>query len=260
MKISFLFLVLISCTSLASESVLLVAHKNTSFEDYKKICTKNNYLCFPQAFILINKSKTPHFNFLIENFDLDNKTYVTEFSEKLSLSLKEDDLTLEQIKNLILATEKLAPLKDSKLSIQLVKLKKMYSVLTSIPEEKADRIIYIAGKSIANTLSRRLQLDTYLEELNHYEIDYVSVVSSKEKRYFLNGDCNYPRYSEVVSQADLHVIPHFSEGCDLNQKYSWGKDLMMDHFQENKNKYFIGLAALATMFFLKSYEISTGNE
>ena len=119
---------------------------------------------------------------------------------------------------------------------------------------------FVVGRNIANTLPRRILLDTYLNELKHYEVDYASVISSNEKKYFLNGDCDYPRYSEVISQADLQVIPHFSEGCDLNQKYNWGKDLMTDHFKENKNKYFMGLAAVATMFFLKSYEISTGNE
>ena len=132
MKILILFLVLMSCTSFAGEGILLVAHKNTSIEDYKKICTKNNYLCFPQAFALINKSKTQHFDFLIENFDLDNKNYVTGFSEKLSLSLKEDDLTLEQMKNLILATEKLVQVKESKLSGQLEKLKKIHAVLVFV--------------------------------------------------------------------------------------------------------------------------------
>lgn len=259
MKILVLWLVLISCTSFANEGILLVAHKNTPLENYKTICAKNGYLCFPQAFASVTKFQTPHFDFLIENFDLDNKNYVTQFSPKLSLSLKEDDLTLDQLKNLILATEKLSH-NNTKLSEQLKKLKKIYEVLGKLTDETSDKVIYIAGKSVANNLRNRVLLDPYLNDLKHYELDYTSISQNGDKKYFLNGDCDFPRYTEFVSQLDLQVIPHFSEGCNLNQKYSWGKDLMNDHFKENKNKYLLGLVTVATIFFLKSYELSSGSE
>lgn len=255
MKILVILLVLINCTSFASKGILLVAHKNTPLEDYKKICAKNNYLCFPQAFTSITKRQTTHFDFLIETFDLDNKDYVTQFSKRLSQSLKEDDLTLDQIKNLILATEKIAQNKDlSK------KLKKIYEVLLQLPNEAADKMIFVGGKTVANNLRNRLLLDPYLNDLKHYEFDYTSITQNGEKKYFLNGDCDHPRYTEFVSQLDLQVIPHFSEGCNLSQKYDWGSDLMEDHFKENKNKYLIGLTTVAAIFFLKSYEFSIGSE
>ena len=261
MKFLFLLLVLISCTSFAGEGIVLVAHKNTPLEDYKKICAKNNYLCFPKAFTTLTKKQTPHFDFLVENFDLDNKDYVAQFSKKLTLSLKEDDLTLEQIKNLILATEKIALNKDAKLSDELKKLKKIYDVFGKLTDEDSDKMIFVAGKNVANNLRNRLLLDPYLNELKHVEIDYVSITQNDEKKFFLNGDCDHPRYTEFVSQLDLQVLPHFSEGgCNLSQKYNWGTDLMADHFKEHKNKYLIGLAAAATIFFLKSYEISSGSE
>lgn len=260
MKFLVLLLVLISSTSFADQGILLVAHKNTPPDDYKTICTKKNYLCFPQAFRSLIKKQTPHFEFLIENFDLDNKDYVTQFSKKLSLSLKEDDLTLEQIKNLILATEKIAQNKDSKLSDNLKRLKKIYEVLSQLTDETSDKMIFVADKNVANNLRNRLLLDPYLNDLKHFELDYASVTENGTKKFFLNGDCDRPRYTEFVSQLDLQVIPHFSEGCNLSQKYDWGTDLMAGHFKENKNKYLIGLATIATVFFLKSYELSIGNE
>lgn len=260
MKLFTLFLILISCTSFASNGIILVAHKNTPLEDYKKICAKNNYLCFPQAFSLINKKQSLHFDSLIESFDLDNKDYVTQFSKKLSLSLKEDDLTLDQIKNLILAAEKLSQSKDPKLSEAVKKLKRIHVLLNNLPDETTDKMIFIAGKGVANTLNRRLMLDPILNDLKHNEVDYVSFTQNEEKKYFLNGDCDFPRYTEMISQLDLQVIPHFAEGCNLNQKYTWGKDLMSSHLSENKNKYLLGLATIATIFFLKSYEISNGSE
>ena len=260
MKLLVLLLVLISCTSFASEGILLVAHKNTPFEDYKTICAKNKYLCFPQAFTSLSKKQTPHFDLLIENFDLDDKDYVTQFSKKLLLSLKEDDLTLEQIKNLILATEKIVQHKETQLSNELKKLKKIYEALGKMADENSDKMIFVAGKTVANNLRNRLLLDPYLNDLKHSELDYISITQNGEKKYFLNGDCDHPRYTEFVSQLDLQVIPHFSEGCNLSQKYNWGADLMTDHFKENKNKYLIGLATVATIFFLKSYELSSGDE
>lgn len=264
MKILILFLVLVSCTSFASEGILLVANKNTSAEDYKKICEKNNYLCFPQAFALLTKKQTPLFDSLIESFDLDNKDYVTQFSKKLSLSLKEDDLNLEQIKNLILAAEKLSQStsqsKDPKLFDAVKKLKKMSTVLNNLVETPSDKMLFVAGKAIPNSLANRLALDAYLNDLKHTEVDYISTSQDGVKKYFLNGDCDHPRYTEFVSQLDLQVIPHFSEGCNLSQKYDWGKDLMASHFSENKNKYLIGLATVATIFFLKTYDVSTGGE
>lgn len=260
-----LLLILISCTSFAEaqhkdEGILLVAHKNTPLADYKTICEKKNYLCFPQAFSSLIKKQTPHFDFLIENFDLDDKDYVTQFSKKLSLSLKEDDLTLEQIKNLILATEKIAQNNGPKLSGELKNLKKIYEVLSRLADETSDKMIFVAGKNVANNLHNRLLLDPYLNDLKHSELDYTSITQNGEKKYFLNGDCDHPRYTEFVSQLDLQVIPHFSEGCNLSQKYDWGTDLMADHFKANKNKYLIGLATVATIFFLQSYELSSGNE
>lgn len=260
MKILVLFLIMISCMSFAGEGILLVAHKNTSLEDYKKICAKNNYLCFPKAFTAVTSRRSLHFDFLIENFDLDNKDYVTQFPKTLSLSLKEDDLSLEQIKNLILATEKLAQHKEPNLFVPLKKLKKIFDILGKINDEDSDKIIFIAGKTVANNLRNRLLLDPYLNDLKHYELDYTSVSQNGEKKYFLNGECDRPRYTEFVSQLDLQVIPHFAEGCNLTQRYNWGTDLMTDHFKENKNKYLLGLAAVATIFFLKSYEISSASE
>lgn len=265
MKLLVLLLVLIGCTSFAGtqlkdEGILLVAHKNTPLEDYKTICAKKKYLCFPQAFSSLIKKQTPHFDFLIENFDLDNKDYVTQFSKKLVLSLKENDLTLEQIKNLILATEKIVQNKDPKLSKDLKRLKKIYEVLGQLTDEISDKMIFVAGKNVANNLRNRLLLDPYLNDLKHFELDYTSITENGEKKFFLNGDCDHPRYTEFVSQLDLQVIPHFSEGCNLSQKYDWGTDLMADHFKEHKNKYLLGLATVATIFFLKSYEISSGSE
>lgn len=249
-----LFFVLFMVSNVAVADILLVANKNTSLSDYKKICEKNNYVCLPQSFASLRQKQTSHFDHLIETFDLDNKNYVSEFSKKLSLSLKEDDLSLDQIKNLILASEKL------NLSEKAKKLQKLHAVLQSIQPETSDKMLYVAGVAIANTLQNRLRLDQFLNEVKHIEVDYISYSENGDKKYFLNGDCDHPRYTELVSQADLQVIPHFSEGCNLSQKYNWGSDLMVDHFKENKNKYLIGLAAVATVFFLKSYEITTGSE
>ncbi len=251
----YLFLLLLTITSFSQAEVLLVANKNTPLSDYKKICEKNGYLCLPQDFSKLKQRQTPHFDRLIETFDLDNKNYVAEFGKNLNLSLKEDDLTLDQIKNLILASEKIAPNNS-----QASKLKKLHTILESTKEEASDKILLIAGVNIANNLQNRMRLDSYLNEIKHIELDYISYTENDEKKYFLNGDCDHPRYTEFVSQLDLQVIPHFSEGCSMTQKYNWGSDLMVDHFKENKNKYLIGLAAVATAFFLKSYEVSIGSE
>lgn len=251
----YLFLLLLSITSFSQAEILLVANKNTPLSDYKKICEKNGYLCLPQGFTNLKQRQTPYFDRLIETFDLDNKNYVAEFSKNLNLSLKEDDLTLDQIKNLILASEKIAHNNS-----QASKLKKLHAILESTKEEPSDKMLYIAGKTLANSLQNRLRLDPYLNEIKHIELDYISYTENNEKKYFLNGDCDHPRYTEFVSQLDLQVIPHFSEGCSMTQKYNWGSDLMADHFKENKNKYLIGLAAIATAFFLKSYEVSIGSE
>lgn len=248
------FFLLFMISSVSQADVLLVANKNTPLSDYKKICEKNGYRCLPQGFSSLKQRQTPHFDRLIETFDLDNKNYVAEFSKSLNLSLKEDDLSLDQIKNLILASEKL------NLSEKVTKLKKLHAVLESIKEEPADKILNVAGLNIANNLQNRMRLDPFLNDIKHSELDYISYTENGEKKYYLNGDCDHPRYTEMISQLDLQVIPHFSEGCNLSQKYNWGSDLMVDHFKENKNKYLIGLAAVATALFLKSYEVSIGSE
>ena len=254
------FLLLLTISNVAFADVLLVANKYTSLSDYKKICEKNNYVCLPQSFARLRQTQTVHFDRLIETYDLDNKDYVSNFSKNLSLSLKEDDLNLDQIKNLILASEKLMQNKDIILTEKVKKLKKLYAILSAIQPENADKMLYLAGVAVANNLQNRLRLDIYLNEIKHIEVDYISYSENNEKKYFLNGDCDHPRYTELISQTQLQVIPHFSEGCNLSQKYNWGSDLMVDHFKENKNKYLVGLAAVATMFFLKSYDISIGSE
>lgn len=256
----YLFLLILTITSFSQAEVLLVANKNTPLSDYKKICEKNGYLCLPQGFANLKQRQTPHFDRLIETFDLDNKDYVAEFSKNLNLSLKEDDLTLDQIKNLILAGEKMVQNKNVTLSEKIKKLKKLHAILEEVKDEAADKMLYLAGVNITNSLQNRLRLDPYLNEIKHSEVDYISFTENGEKKYFLNGDCDHPRYTEFVSQLDLQVIPHFSEGCNLSQKYNWGSDLMVDHFKENKNKYLVGLAAVATAIFLKSYEVSIGSE
>jgi hypothetical protein len=246
--------------ALSSERILLVAHKDTPLADYKKICLKNNYLCLPQGYTAIAPTQTPHFNDLIENFDLDNKDYVSQFTKKLNLSLKDDNLNLEQLKNLILAGEKIAQNKDAKISEMVKRLKKIHAILTQIESEPADKMLYLLGKTVANNLRNRLLLDPYLQELKHLELDYVSLAGNGERKFFLNGECDRPRYTEFISQLDLQVIPHFVDGCNLSQRYDWGKDLMSEHLKENKNKYLLGLAAAATMFFLKTYDVSIGSE
>lgn len=244
----------------AKERILLVAHRDTPLSDYKKICEKNNYLCLPQGYAAIAPARTPHFNDLIENFDLDNKDYVSQFSKKLHLSLKDDDLNLEQLKNLILAGEKIAQNKETKLSETVKRLKKLYTLLAELDSEPADKMLYLLGKTVANNLRNRLLLDPYLQELKHVELDYISLTLDGDKKYYLNGECDRPRYTEFISQLDLQVIPHFADGCNLSQRYDWGKDLMSEHLKENKNKYLLGFAAIATMFFLKSYDVSIGSE
>lgn len=256
----YLFLFLLTVTSLAQAEILLVANKNTPLADYRKICEKNGYLCLPQGFTNLKQRKTPHFDRLIETFDLDNKDYIAEFRKNLNLSLTEDDLTMDQIKSLILAGEKIAQNKNVNLSGKVTKLKNLHTILESIKDEHSDKILYVAGKNLANSLQNRLLLDPYLNEIKHIELDYISYTENNEKKYFLNGECDHPRYTEFISQLDLQVIPHFSEGCSMTQKYNWGSDLMVDHFNENKNKYLLGLAAVATAIFLKSYEVSIGSE
>ena len=252
MKHLFLFSFFIS--TVVNADVLLVANKNTSLTDYKTICEKNGYLCLPQGLASLLSKKTSHFDRLIETFDLDNKNYVAEFSKQLSLSLKEDDLNLDQIKNLILAAEKL------KLNEKVSKLKKLHTILESYKPEASDKMLFVAGVTIANTLQNRMRLDPYLNEIKHIEADYISYTENEEKKFYLNGDCDHPRYTEFISQLDVQVIPHFSAGCNMTQKYNWGSDLMVDHFKEHKNKYLVGLAAVATSLFLKSYEVSIGSE
>ena len=251
----YLFLLILTITSFSQAEILLVANKNTPLSDYKKICEKNGYLCLPQGFANLKQRQTPRFDRLIETFDLDNKNYVAEFSKNLNLSLKEDDLTLDQIKNLILASEKI-----KQNNSQTSKLKKLHAILENIKEEPSDKILLIAGVNIANNLQNRMRLDPYLNDIKHIELDYISYTENGDKKYYLNGDCDHPRYTEMVSQLDLQVIPHFSEGCSMTQKYNWGSDLMVDHFKVNKNKYLVGLAAVATALFLKSYDVSIGSE
>ncbi|AZZ37783.1 hypothetical protein CIK05_13570 [Bdellovibrio sp. qaytius] len=254
----YLFLILLTVANFAKADILLVASKNTSLSDYKKICEKNNYVCLPQNFSSLQQRKTIHFDHLIETFDLDNKNYVSEFLSTLNLSLKEDDLNLDQVKNLILASEKMVQNKGANLSEKIKKLKKLHEILSDIKNEPSDKLLLVAGVTVANTLQNRLRLDPYLNEIKHVELDYISYTENDEKKYFLNGDCDHPRYTEFIGQLDIQVIPHFSEGCNLSQKYNWGSDLMVDHFKENKNKYLIGLAAVATVFFLKNYDVSIG--
>lgn len=251
----YLFLLILTITSFSQAEILLVANKNTPLSDYKKICEKNGYLCLPQGFTNLKQRQTPRFDRLVETFDLDNKNYVAEFSKNLNLSIKEDDLTLDQIKNLILASEKIMQNNS-----QTRKLKKLHAILENIKEEPSDKILLIAGVNIANNLQNRMRLDPYLNDIKHIELDYISYTENGDKKYYLNGDCDHPRYTEMVSQLDLQVIPHFSEGCSMTQKYNWGSDLMVDHFKENKNKYLVGLAAVATALFLKSYDVSIGSE
>lgn len=260
MKVFTLFLILLSCSSFAGQNIVLVAHKNTPIEDYKKICAKNSYICFPKGFSLTQRKNTPVFDSLVENFDLDNKDYVSQFTTKLSESLKNDDLNIDQIKNLILAAEKITSNKDNKPNEMIKKLKKFLAIVTNLPEEESDKILFVAGKAVPHSLANRLALDTYLNDLKHTEVDFYSFTENGEKKLFLNGDCDRPRYTEFISQLDLQVIPHFSEGCNFNQKYEWGADLLTAHFSENKNKYLVGLATLATVLFLNSYEITSDSK
>lgn len=181
-------------------------------------------------------------------------------TKSLTLSLQENDLNLDQIKNLILASEKLIQYKNLNIDDKVKKLKKLYAILENIKAEPSDKVLYVAGIAVTNNLENRLRLDPYLNDIKHSEVDYISYIENGEKKYFLNGDCDHPRYTEIISQLDLQVIPHFSAGCNLTQKYDWGSDLMKDHFTENKNEYLLGLAAVATAFFLKSYEVSIGSE
>lgn len=256
MKFILIKLILSAQLAFANNGILLVAGKNTPLSDYQIICAKNNYLCFPKAYKTVIKPRTIYFNNLMENFDLDNKDYVANFSKNVQLSLKNDDLNLDQIKYLILASEKLVQ-KD------LLKiLRPMYSLLSAMPEENSEQIIFTAGKSIANTLKNRSALEPYLKEIKFVQLDYASFTEnteSAEKKYFLNGDCEHPRYAEFVSQLELQVIPHFSEGCNLSQRYNWGTDLMKDHFSEHKNKYLLGIAAVATVFLMKNYDVVIEN-
>lgn len=244
----------------AADSILLVANKNTPLSDYNKICQKNGYICLPLAYKDIAQRQTKNYDLLVETFDLDSKNYTVSFQNQLKQSLKEDDLTLDQIKNLILASEKIAQqIKSSQLTQEIKQLKNLHITLSSLSEEPSDRAIHIAGKMIANNLKNRMLLEPYLEHVKHIEIDYISMTVNGEKKYFLNGDCEHPRYTEFISQLTLQVIPHFPEGCNLSQRYDWGSDLMSTHLSEHKNKYLIGLAALATAWFLKTYEISNDN-
>lgn len=255
-----MILLILTMTNVAFADVLLVAHKNTSLSDYKKICQKNGYVCLPERFSHLQTKKITHFDRLIETFDLDSKNYVAEFSKILSQSLKEDDLNLDQIRNLILAAEKLNQTKSLNLNEKILKLKKLQSILENFENESSDKIIYIAGISVANTLQNQKKLDPFLNEIKHAKIDYISYTENGERKYFLNGDCDHPRYTELVSQFDMPVIPHFSEGCNLSQKYNWGSDLMIDHFKSQKKSYLIGLAVVTSAFLLKSYEISIADQ
>lgn len=251
--------------SFAADQTILVAHQESSISDYKTICKKNNYLCFPDAFSTIHQPQIYHFNELMLQFDLDDPSYLNQFEKKLWLSLKEDDLNLDQIKNLILASEKIHSSNKRAIDKKTIHyLTQLHTTLIEISEMqnnddiKSTEAFYIAGKMILNTYKQRKKIEPFFDKIKSFKVDSQSVTVNNARHYFLNGDCQFPRYTDIVHQTDKKIRPFFPEGCHFEERYDWGKDLISNHLQKHKNKYLIAAATFASLFFVNSYQVSIG--
>ena len=261
MKTVLFFLSCLVFVTQTQAEILLVPARNSNFEDYQKICEKNNYLCFPQAFKAITNNETPLLNGLMLEFDLDNTSYVKAFNNKAQRTIKEENLSLEQMKSLDLALTKIAEAnpKDLKNHELLNKIESYINAVDALPEMTSGYdFILASGKLIENNAKNQKLLQPFNKDFKFTFVDFMSYSKSfEDKQFFLSGDCHHPIYNSLIQNANvMQVMPFFPEGCTLTEKYEWGSDLIADHFRENKNKYLWGAAAIVTAAFLKNYTVS----
>lgn len=243
-------------------NVLLVASEKTSPDDYVKICEKNQYDCFPMAYMKFISLEKPIYTELMESFDLDDPDYLKSFFEKINLTLKTEVLTLDNLKMLGSALQKInASTKVYKKSLNLLsKIQKIQSTMSDFNDESTkNKIIFILGKTVAYNEKNVSKLKPFLNDVKYSIVSFNSYQNSVDAHpvHFLVGQCDRPSYAEQIKSTttDLQIIPFFPEGCSLAQKYDWGSDLMMNHFKEHKNKYYWGLGILAGALMMKNYDV-----
>lgn len=261
--ISFLYASLF--TLALNASALLVPEESITFDHYRTICEKNSYSCFPESFALILSYDLNVYHKIIDDFDLDNKAYVSTFNENVLFSLKNENLSYENFLSLQLAVKKMSLyFPQNKQFKNLIDLLQEIQFLTEenldplnfSPSEKS--YIFLAGRLIADNGANFVKNKKIQNLVKFYVVKYnsFSTDSFNSHKFYLTGQCETPIYTPLILQNySEQRIPLFKQGCNFDQQYTWGKNLVSEHFKQNKTKYLWGIGLTVGLILLNKYDV-----
>jgi len=236
----------------ARADILLVPDSTVQITDYQVICKKNNYLCFPDIYPQLIDKTHPLFDSLIEQFNIDDKTYLMQLDHKIKTILKSENISIEDLDQINFSLEKI---KNQHPNINFIAtqikniqtIKDVFSQLKIAENTQSESFIYIFQIAVENSEHNRYLINKYLSQVLFTVVEFDGYISNtnSQKIHFLNGTCEQPQYTSLIdSNLLFKKIPLFKNGCQFNEKMNWGGDLISDHFEKNKNKYYWGLGVL----------------
>lgn len=244
--------------------VLLIPEKAIKSDEYKTICNKNKYSCFPQAFPQVYESQSSYLEDFLNDFDLDNQDYLKSFNEKINTILSTESISTEQLNRLLLAIDKVYTTENNrktKIKILLSNLQKLKMYLENENFSDSDTGLYVLGKMINNNERNQKYLKNTESDLGFkfktFVVSYNEYSDESGSYPYLKGTCDNPQYDKLITSniGTIH-LPYFAFGCNFSERYKWGGHLLGQHFKQHKTKYYWAVGIIAGLVFAKKYDVA----
>ncbi len=259
-------LIVLMISQVAWGQILLVPDPTVLFDDYKNHCVKVGYVC-TMTFALqkAEQMDSPKFNLLINELDYSSELYREQFLSHLFKSIREENLSIDQIEISIKILEKMREFSDAKMqkNYQLVEnqLNELLNLvksneLTELPE----RFLIILKKPIAINAVKKWSLDQLkfkidLVDFNRAPFEIKLAGDDKKNgEQLVTGFCDGTVIHPSI-QAEKWSIDSDTP-CGFAAHFSKMKNSAANMISDNKYTLFTaGLIVVGASIFLSQYEV-----
>jgi len=250
----------------AQAETLLIASADSEYSFYKRTCQTHNYLCLPDNYDKIINITKPEYNKLIEEFDLDNSSYIQNFFTKAKNIIKSEMLNIDDYEHIVFSGEKIcaqACTQSQQNDLRHIKnivldINKITTDQKLIEKNDPDYLFYIANQKIKYNQKTLNFIQKNLTDILIIKVGYNSyeIFNEKQKYFFLNGDCHKHNYWDSnINQINMQIMPYFKNGCNFTEVANRHTLKITDHLTAHKNKYIFGLAFVLSAIILNNNPI-----
>lgn len=239
---------------------LLVPEKSVPLSDYLQACQQPGYICTHDFFKnKILSSTTSKYDIFLEQLNLDQPSQLKDIDQNIKTLLKEEDVDIDQVENLISILEKAKSLTQINYQILIDLLELTAKIrqpdhFSVQPEEYYIVFKFPLSKEKFNEI--RLLANQFK---NHRITPYTNSSHSLDAvDYLIVGTCDQHIISNHLQKNSpaLHFQKMFTDSCSWSDKFSKAAISTSDFVKKNNKAIFWSAVALTAVLFLNKYQLT----